>query len=109
MDTSHAAIVPGFEFALTVLSTVISRHGSTVVLDTGKKTIGLEHPPPLPLNHPGRIQSVAEEHTVFELDKTRSLRVGYHVELVPGYCPVTVNLHDTPHRSFLGSKMCRFA
>jgi D-serine deaminase-like pyridoxal phosphate-dependent protein len=95
MDTSHAAIVGGFEFALTVLSTVISRHGSTIVLDAGKKTLGLETPAPQLVDHPSRLQYVAEEHTVLDLATENAVRVGDRLELVPSYCPVTVNLHET--------------
>jgi D-serine deaminase-like pyridoxal phosphate-dependent protein len=95
MDTSHAAIVGDFEFALTVLSTVISRHGSTIVLDAGKKTLGLETPAPQLVDHPSRLRYVAEEHTVFDLATESALHVGDRLELVPSYCPVTVNLHET--------------
>ena len=45
MDTSHGAIVSDFEPALTVLSTVMSRHEQTIVLDAGRKTIGLNRFP----------------------------------------------------------------
>ena len=94
MDTSHAAIVPGFDFALTVLSTVISRHGSTVVLDAGKKTLGLEEPAPLLPALQATVRYVAEEHTVVEIDGAPSMSLGDRLEVVPSYCPVTVNLHE---------------
>ena len=42
MDAFHAQLVPGFPAALTVLATVISRQGSRVVLDAGRKAIGSE-------------------------------------------------------------------
>ena len=94
MDTSHAAIVPGFDFALTILATVISRHGRTTILDCGKKSIGLEAPAPRLLDHVSTVQYVAEEHTVLELGDAARLTVGDRVEVVPSYCPVAVNLHD---------------
>jgi D-serine deaminase-like pyridoxal phosphate-dependent protein len=94
MDTSHAAIVTGFDFALTVLSTVISRHGSTVVLDAGKKTLGVETPAPRLLTLPSVVQYVAEEHTVIEVNNMQALDIGDRVEVVPSYCPITANLHD---------------
>jgi D-serine deaminase-like pyridoxal phosphate-dependent protein len=38
LDRFHGDLVPGgFEVAMTVLGTVISRHGNTVVLDCGRK------------------------------------------------------------------------
>ena len=94
MDTSHAAIVPGFDYALTILATVLSRHGRTTILDCGKKSIGLESPAPLLLEHASTVQYVAEEHTVLELGEVARLNVGDRVEVVPSYCPVAVNLHD---------------
>jgi D-serine deaminase-like pyridoxal phosphate-dependent protein len=94
MDTAHAAVVSGFDFALTVLATVISRHGSTVVLDVGKKTLGLETPAPIIPTTPSSIRYVAEEHTVVDLEGVQSMKVGQQIEVVPSYCPVTVNLHD---------------
>jgi 3-hydroxy-D-aspartate aldolase len=97
MDTAHAAVVSQFEFALTVLAMVISRHGNTLVLDAGKKTLGLDTPPPILLGHAGSLQYVAEEHTVFHVDADAELDTGSVVELVPSYCPVTVNLHDVYH------------
>jgi D-serine deaminase-like pyridoxal phosphate-dependent protein len=97
MDTAHAAVTSGFEFALTVLSTVISRHGKTVVVDAGKKTVGLDTPPPLLTGHDASVQYVAEEHTVLHLNGDDDIDAGDVVELVPSYCPITVNLHDVYH------------
>ncbi len=42
MDAFHARLVPGFEVALTVLGTVMSRSGDTAVLDCGRKAFGLD-------------------------------------------------------------------
>ena len=36
MDKFHGNLVPGFEVALTVLSTVVIRHGDTIVFDAGR-------------------------------------------------------------------------
>lgn len=94
MDTAHAAVVSGFEFALTVLSTIISRQGDTLVLDAGKKTLGLDTPPPLLSGHGASVRYVAEEHTVLQLDGDADLDAGDVVEVIPSYCPVTVNLHE---------------
>jgi D-serine deaminase-like pyridoxal phosphate-dependent protein len=94
MDTAHAAVVSGFEFALTVLATVVSRHGSTVVLDAGKKTLGLETPLPLLPTLESSIKYVAEEHTVLDVGSQGPPDVGERLEIVPSYCPVTVNLHE---------------
>ena len=42
MDAFHNRLVEGFDPALTVLSTVISRDGDVAVLDCGRKSIGLD-------------------------------------------------------------------
>src|SRR6476469_8761194 len=43
MDCFHGNLVPGgFEVAMTVLGTVVSRQGSTVVLDCGRKSVGID-------------------------------------------------------------------
>ena len=45
-DAFHRTLVPGFDPALTVLSSVISRHGDLAVLDAGRKSIGIDRTPP---------------------------------------------------------------
>ena len=42
MDAFHRNLVPGFEVALTVLGTIISRSGEGAVLDVGRKAIGID-------------------------------------------------------------------
>lgn len=96
MDTSHGAIVSDFEPALTVLSTVMSRHEQTIVLDAGRKTIGLDDPPPALIGYDADVTYVAEEHTVLQL-RGPGPAVGAQVELVTSYCPVAVNLHRAYH------------
>jgi len=96
MDTSHGEIVSDFEPALTVLTTVVSRHGTTIVLDAGKKTIGLEDPAPALVSYEAGLAYVAEEHTVFEL-REAGPGVGAQIELIPSYTPVAVNLHGAYH------------
>jgi D-serine deaminase-like pyridoxal phosphate-dependent protein len=95
MDLFHQALVPGFDVALTVLSTVISRHGDEIVLDAGQKAVGALLP---------RIAGsdaepvyVNEEHSGFVVPSGSPLRVGDRVELHPGYAPTAANLHDAYH------------
>jgi D-serine deaminase-like pyridoxal phosphate-dependent protein len=96
MDRHHERLVPGeFETALTVLATVVSRQGSTVVLDCGRKSVSAELEPPALLRPPGgRLRAVAEEHCIVDFDRRPPLVVGDTVELVHGYAPTGVNLHD---------------
>ena len=97
-DAFHRNLVPGFEVALTVLSTVVSRTGQMAVLDCGRKSIGIDRTVPELVGDVGRIRFehgehfIHEEHTAIEL--AADLDVGDTVELMPGYGPTTVNLYD---------------
>jgi D-serine deaminase-like pyridoxal phosphate-dependent protein len=94
MDAFHGSLVPGFEVSLTAMSTVVGRHGDTVILDCGRKSIGIDFvlPPILGLDYVARYY--AEEHALFDVDALFTADVGDRVRLVSGYAPTTVNLHD---------------
>jgi D-serine deaminase-like pyridoxal phosphate-dependent protein len=99
-DAFHRNLAPGFEPALTVLATVISRSGDLAVLDCGRKSIGIDRTPPEVVGEGGTIRFehgehfVHEEHTALDLAPGSTLGVGDRVELMPGYAPTTVNLYD---------------
>jgi D-serine deaminase-like pyridoxal phosphate-dependent protein len=99
MDAMHLALVQGgFEVALTVASTVISRQGHTVVLDCGRKTVGIDFVTPPLVSHPeGRVRYYAEEHCLVDFPGPQSLDLGDVAEVMGGYGPTTVNLHDVFH------------
>ena len=40
MDNFHGPMVPGFEHALTVQTTVISRPPGRIIVDAGSKSVG---------------------------------------------------------------------
>ena len=94
MDAFHAQLVPGFPAALTVLATVISRQGTRIVLDAGRKAIGSELGLPVLKDEAATTASIAEEHLLVDVQPDSPLKVGDRVEVVPGYGPTTVNLHD---------------
>jgi len=100
MDAFHRDLVPGFDVALTVLATVISRTGDLAILDCGRKSIGIDRTLPEVVGGGAKIKFehgehfVHEEHTALDLDPGSPLRVGDRVELMPGYAPTTVNLYD---------------
>jgi D-serine deaminase-like pyridoxal phosphate-dependent protein len=97
-DAFHRNLVPGFDVALTVLATVVSRTGQTAVIDCGRKSIGIDRTVPELVGEVGTIRFehgehfIHEEHTAIEL--TAEKAVGDTVELMPGYGPTTVNLYD---------------
>jgi D-serine deaminase-like pyridoxal phosphate-dependent protein len=99
-DAFHRALVPGFEPALTVLGTIVSRTGDMAVIDVGRKAIGIDRAVPELVGDQGSIRIeygqhfIHEEHTGIELVADSTLTVGDHVELMPGYAPTTVNFYD---------------
>lgn len=98
MDNFHGNLVPGFERALTVLGTVVIRHGQTIVLDSGRKSIGIDFVLPTMVEYPYyQARYFAEEHALFDVDDRCRLQLGDTVELTPGYAPTTVNLYDVYH------------
>ena len=97
MDAARLPIAPVFSPALTVLCTVISRQGQTAVLDGGRKTIGSEVTLPTVVGLEASTRAVNEEHLLLDLPSDSPLRVGDTVEVIPGYAPTTVNLHEVYH------------
>jgi D-serine deaminase-like pyridoxal phosphate-dependent protein len=98
MDMFHGNLVPGFARALTVLGTVVVQHGRTIVLDSGRKSIGIDFVLPTLVPYPFyQARFFAEEHALFDVDGRCRLELGGTVELVPGYAPTTVNLYDAYH------------
>jgi D-serine deaminase-like pyridoxal phosphate-dependent protein len=97
MDAFHGDLVAGFEKSLTVLSTVMARHGDTVILDAGRKSIGIDFVLPPILGHDHVARYYAEEHALFDTDPGFAARPGDLLRLVPGYAPTTVNLYDVFH------------
>jgi D-serine deaminase-like pyridoxal phosphate-dependent protein len=99
-DAFHRTLVPGFDVALTVLATIISRTGGMVVIDVGRKAIGIDRTPPEVVGDQGAIRIeygqhfIHEEHTGLELVPGSTLGIGDRVELMPGYAPTTVNFYD---------------
>jgi D-serine deaminase-like pyridoxal phosphate-dependent protein len=89
------------EYALTVLTTVVSRPTPTrIVCDAGWKSMSVTPVPPEPLDLGGAIESVriSAEHATIELTAPRATPVvGDRVAFVPGYSDSTVFLHDRLH------------
>ena len=98
MDNFHGNLVPGFSPSLTVLGTVVIHHGQTIILDAGRKSIGVDFVMPTLMDYPFyKARSFAEEHALFDVDDRCGLKLGDTAELIPGYAPSTVNLYDVYH------------
>jgi D-serine deaminase-like pyridoxal phosphate-dependent protein len=99
MDCFHERLVPGeFELALTVCGSVISRQGSTVVLDCGRKSVSADFGLPHLVGRPeAGVRLFAEEHCLVDFDGPPSLDLGDTAEVALSYAPTGVNLHDVYH------------
>lgn len=96
MDNFHAALVPEFEQAVTVLATVVSRRSDRVIVDAGNKSMGAPQLATI-RGYDLPVLRSDEEHGVFVATSEPGLEVGDVVELVPGYTPGTVNWYDAYH------------
>ena len=94
MDNFHGRRVPGgFEHALTVATTVISRAPNRLIVDAGNKSIGVGGGPTI-LGVAVEALRFDEEHGIFIAGPEADLPVGSWLQLVPGYAPGTVNMYD---------------
>jgi D-serine deaminase-like pyridoxal phosphate-dependent protein len=100
MDNFHGTRVPGgFEHALTVATTVISRPPNRLIVDAGNKSIGVGGGPSI-VGSDLEVLRFDEEHGIFVAGPSASqgqgsdLPVGTWLRLVPGYAPATVNMYD---------------
>jgi D-serine deaminase-like pyridoxal phosphate-dependent protein len=100
MDNFHGQRVPGgFEYALTIATTVISRPPNRLIVDAGNKSVGVGGGPSL-LGVDLEPLRFDEEHGIFVAGpsetsgKGAGLPVGSWLRLVPGYAPATVNMYD---------------
>ena len=92
MDTSYqAAIGDGFETALYVVATVVSKRKDGVTVDAGWKAISVDAGPPAVHGAPrATYQFAGDEHG---LVTGVQARVGDTIALVPGHCDTTIHLH----------------
>jgi D-serine deaminase-like pyridoxal phosphate-dependent protein len=93
----QACQVPELEFALTVLTTVVSRPTpERAIVDAGRKTLNIEiHRPRVADRDDVHVGTLSAEHGALLLDESaRGLRIGDRLELIPGYVDFTAVLHD---------------
>ena len=83
MDTHHGQLAPEFDCALTIVATVLSRSRRTVVLDVGRKSMGIDFYEPALRGVPGSIRFVAESARYRRPRSGADLRVGDRVRVIP--------------------------
>jgi D-serine deaminase-like pyridoxal phosphate-dependent protein len=96
MDTDYGRLGLGFEQALSVLGTVISRPvPERCVADCGHKSCTKDHGNPSVRNIEGAsVLALNDEHATIELPSTSRLKIGDRVQLIPSHVDPTMNLHD---------------
>jgi D-serine deaminase-like pyridoxal phosphate-dependent protein len=85
------------EFALTVLTRVVSRPTSTrIIVDGGFKSMSVQHGAPKPLGlAPLQSMLLTAEHGILEMEEPCAApRIGDTLSFIPGYTDSTVCLHD---------------
>jgi D-serine deaminase-like pyridoxal phosphate-dependent protein len=103
----HACQVPEFQYALTVLTTVVARPApDRAIIDAGRKSHNQEVHKPLVLGRDDMtIEQLSAEHGKLRLaPNAQDLRIGDRLELIPGYGDLTTVLHDRFY-AFRGGKL----
>ena len=89
--------VPALEYAITVLTTVVSRGApDRAIVDSGRKTVHTDfHEPLVKGRDDMTVEALSAEHGKLKLEESaQDLRIGDRLELVPGYVDFTSVLHD---------------
>jgi D-serine deaminase-like pyridoxal phosphate-dependent protein len=82
-----------FKCAVAIRGSVISRHPDRVVLDLGRRVVGMEYGPPVPIGFVARRIAISDEHATITLDDPVPA-LGTILDLAPGQIRTTFNLHD---------------
>ena len=82
-----------FRCAASIRGTVISRHPGRVVLNAGRRVVGMEYGPPVPVGVAAESIWMSDEHATIAMpDPLPAL--GSQVDMTPGQIRTTFNLHD---------------
>lgn len=81
-----------FRCAASIRGTVISRHSDHMVVDVGRRVVGVEYGPPVPRGFEAERVAVSDEHATVALREVPPL--GSQVDFIPGQIRTTFNLHD---------------
>jgi len=97
MDLRYDKLGLGFEKAMTVLATVISKSFEPfIITDAGEKTMSIEFGMPELIGYPGaRLVMLSEEHGHILVEgQMPELKIGGKVEFYPSHICTTVNLNN---------------
>jgi D-serine deaminase-like pyridoxal phosphate-dependent protein len=98
MDAQYGAVDGlGYEYALSVLTTVISVRGGVAILDAGYKSLSDDAGPPRLLAGGAAFSFAGDEFGKLTCENGTAPAVGDKLRLIPGHCDTTINLHDEYH------------
>ena len=106
-DAEYRSILPEFECALSVLTTVISRPSpSRVTTDAGKKKLTEDAGLPVVKDGSGlTLIGLSEEHGIIDKsDSGREVSVGDQLQIIPSHGCTTFNLYDRVY-GFRGDRL----
>jgi D-serine deaminase-like pyridoxal phosphate-dependent protein len=83
-----------FRCAASVRGTIISRHPGRVVLDVGRRVVGMEYGPPVPIGFVATSIAISDEHATIQMADPLP-QLGTQLDLAPGQIRTTFNLHDS--------------
>jgi D-serine deaminase-like pyridoxal phosphate-dependent protein len=96
MDAMYVQLVPEFEPALAVVSTVATaRPGRPVVLDAGAKHMATDLGQPALAGYDALWYANSEEHCGFVVSGPSLPAVGERVPVIPGHACSTIAMHGT--------------
>ena len=82
-----------FRCAATVRGMVISRHDDHFVTDVGRRVVGVEYGPPVPVGLEAIHIALGDEHSTITVDGGTPAS-GSVIDFIPGQIRTTFNLHD---------------
>ncbi len=96
MDSDYGALEMPFEYACSILGTVVSRPAADrCVADCGHKAMTKDHGLPTVKDLPGAtVVSLNDEHATITLHGDSAVEIGDRLELRPSHIDPTMNLHD---------------
>jgi D-serine deaminase-like pyridoxal phosphate-dependent protein len=96
MDTRYKGIVPEFECAIGIMTTVISRPAANrAIVDAGMKSVTAEFGLPIVRGREDiKVVKLNEEHGILSLEGSEKPSLGDRMELLPSHGCTTFNLHD---------------
>ena len=93
----HGCHVTEWDYALTIVASIVSRPTpERAIIDAGRKTMDGNAHVPLVLGRDDiEVEALSAEHGKLKLEPSaQNLKIGDHLEIIPGYSDMTCVLHN---------------